>query len=188
MNVHAPNDMRPALASHPLDPLSAAEIARAATVIQSHYAWGDDLRVETIDVDEPAKDVVRAIVPGAPFERIARFNAFRRGHFGVWQGRIDLETGKIVSEHFDETARAMVAVEEVFDIERAVKADSALPGGLAAPRADRRARLHVRRPLDGRRFRPRGSSRVAASSTASSGCAPSRSTTTTPIRSRACMP
>ena len=125
MNVHVAEGSSPSqsVTGHPLDPLSTAEIQRAATIIRDHYAWGDDLRVETIDVDEPAKDVVRAIVPGAPFERIARFNAFRRGHVGVWQGRIDLRTGKVVSEHFDETARAMVAVEEVFDIERAVKAD-----------------------------------------------------------------
>ena len=125
MNVHVAegSSESQSMTGHPLDPLSSAEIQRAAIIIRDHYAWGDDLRVETIDVDEPAKDVVRAIAPGAPFERIARFNAFRRGHFGVWQGRIDLETGKVVSEHFDETARAMVAVEEVFDIERAVKAD-----------------------------------------------------------------
>ncbi len=125
MNVHVAEG-RSALsseASHPLDPLSTAEIQQAATIIRDHYAWGDDLRVETIDVDEPGKDVVRSIVLGASFERIARFNAFRRGHVGVWQGRIDLKTGKVVSEHFDETARAMVAVEEVFDIERTVKAD-----------------------------------------------------------------
>ncbi len=125
MNVHVAEGSSDAqsVASHPLDPLSTAEIRRAATIIRDHYAWGDDLRVETIDVDEPPKDVVRATVPGAPFQRIARFNAFRRGHVGVWQGRIDLETGEVVSERFDESARAMVAVEEVFDIERAVKAD-----------------------------------------------------------------
>ena len=125
MNVHVAegSSESQSVASHPLDPLSTAEILRAATIIRDHYAWGDDLRVETIDVDEPEKAVVRAIVPGAPFERIARFNAFRRGHVGVWQGRIDLRAGEVVSEHFDETARAMVAVEEVFDIERAVKAD-----------------------------------------------------------------
>ena len=46
--------------AHPLDPLGAAEIAQAVTAIRDHFAWGDDLRVETIDIDEPAKEVVRA--------------------------------------------------------------------------------------------------------------------------------
>ena len=48
------------------DPLSAAEIARAVTTIRDHFAWGDDLRVETIDIDEPAKEVVRRHQPDDP--------------------------------------------------------------------------------------------------------------------------
>ncbi len=125
MNLHVAQGRSnaPAEAVHPLDPLTTAEISRAAAIIRDHYHWGDDLRVETIDVAEPSKDLVRGHVPGRPFPRIARYNAFKRGLLGVWQGRIDLEAGKIVAEHFDEDARAMVAVEEVFEIEKAVKAD-----------------------------------------------------------------
>jgi primary-amine oxidase len=113
----------PTEASHPLDPLSAAEIATAAAIIRDHYGWGEDLRVETIDVAEPPKAVVRSFEPGHPVERIARYNAFRRGQLGVWQGRVDLKAGRVVGDRFDETARAMVAVEEILDIERAVRAD-----------------------------------------------------------------
>ena len=124
MNMHAPQESAPGLGTHPLDPLSSSEIARAAAIIQSHYAWGDALRVETIDIAEPEKDLVRAFEPGAPFPRIVRYNAFKRGQLGVWQGRIDLAAGAVVAEHFDENARAMVAIEEVFEIEKAVKADA----------------------------------------------------------------
>ena len=110
-------------AVHPLDPLSAAEIAQAAIVIRDRYRWGDDLRVETIDIDEPPKDQVRGYRPDESFQRTARYNVFRRGQLGVWHGRIDLAAGTIVAETFDETARAMVAVDEIFEIERTVKAD-----------------------------------------------------------------
>ncbi len=79
--------------AHPLDPLSAPEIARATAIIQAHFPWGDDLRVETIDIEEPEKEFVRDHVPGTPFPRIARFNIYRRGVMGVWQGRADLERG-----------------------------------------------------------------------------------------------
>ncbi len=58
-----------------------------------------------------------------PFARIARYNVFKRGELGVWQGRIDLGAGTIIAEHFNPTARAMVAVEEIFEIEKTVKAD-----------------------------------------------------------------
>jgi primary-amine oxidase len=79
--------------AHPLDPLSAAEIARAVTAIRDHFAWGDDLRVETIDIDEPAKETVRSYRPGDPVQRIARFKIYRRGVMGVWEGKIDLGAG-----------------------------------------------------------------------------------------------
>ena len=81
------------------------------------------MRVETIDIAEPDKDTVRGFEAGQPFDRIARYNVFKRGKLGVWQGRIDLKAGTILKEHFDENARAMVAVEEVLEIEKAVKAD-----------------------------------------------------------------
>ena len=109
--------------AHPLDPLTAREIARATAVIRAHFPWGDDLRVETIDIDEPAKEFVRNHVQGTPFSRIARFNIYRRGELGVWQGRVDLESGEVIAKAFRADARAMVAVEEVLLIEKTVKAD-----------------------------------------------------------------
>ena len=110
-------------ATHPLDPLSAREIDRATAIIRAHFPWGDDLRVETIDIDEPAKEFVRNHVQGTPFPRIARFNIYRRGVMGVWQGRVDLESGEVIAKTFRADARAMVAVEEVLLIEKTVKAD-----------------------------------------------------------------
>jgi primary-amine oxidase len=109
--------------AHPLDPLSAREIARAAAIIRAHFPWGDDLRVETIDIEEPSKEFVRNYVQGTPFPRIVRFNIYRRGVMGVWQGRADLECDEVIFETFRPDARAMVAVEEVLLIEKTVKAD-----------------------------------------------------------------
>ncbi len=123
MDFPAPTPTIAIGATHPLDPLSAQEITRATQIIQGHFSWGADLRVETIDLEEPEKASVRAHVAGATFLRIARFNVYRRGVMGVWQGRADLETGAVLSETFRPEARAMVAFEEVLLIERTVKAD-----------------------------------------------------------------
>jgi primary-amine oxidase len=109
--------------AHPLDPLSAREIARATAIIHAHFPWGDDLRVETIDLEEAEKEFVRNHVQGTPFPRIVRFNIYRRGVMGVWQGRADLESGEVIAKTFRADARAMVAVEEVLLIEKTVKAD-----------------------------------------------------------------
>jgi primary-amine oxidase len=114
----------PAVASHPLDPLTAAEIDAATDIIREHFQWGEDLRVETIDIDEPSKDVVRNHSPDDPVQRIVRFNVYNRGVMGVWQGRVDLAAGKVVSKVFKPDARPMVAVEEIFLIEETVKADA----------------------------------------------------------------
>lgn len=132
MNLHvtSPATAKASGATHPLDPLDAAEIARAAAIIREHYRWGDDLRVETIDVAEPDKTTVRAYQPGAAFSRMARYHVFRRGRLGVHGGTIDLGTGTVTSDHFNPDARAMVAVEEVLEIERTVKADPRFQEGL----------------------------------------------------------
>jgi primary-amine oxidase len=122
--VHiAPVKQHPSVVAHPLDPLSGEELVRAAEIIQANFPWGKDLRVETIDVEEPDKNVVRNYVPGAAFPRIAQFNIYRAGVMGVWQGRADLNSGELISKTFRPKARAMVAVEEVLLIEKTVKAD-----------------------------------------------------------------
>jgi primary-amine oxidase len=123
LETHTTSEASSPAPTHPLDPLSAAEIEAAADIIREHFEWGEDLRVETIDVDEPSKEVVRSYTPGAPIERVARFNVYQRGVMGVWQGRANLQTREVISKEFKPNARPMVAVEEIFLIEETVKAD-----------------------------------------------------------------
>ena len=44
------------------------------------FPWGDDLRVETIDIEEPEKESVRNHIQGTPFSRIVRFNIYTIPH------------------------------------------------------------------------------------------------------------
>jgi primary-amine oxidase len=110
--------------SHPLDPLTAAEITAVTRILQDHFQWGPDLRVETIDIHEPAKDVVRNYSPQAPPPRVARFHVYRRGVMGVWDGLVDLGRAKVVSAVCQEKARPMIAIKEILQIEETVKADA----------------------------------------------------------------
>ncbi len=123
--------------------------------MRDHFAWGDDLRVETIDIDEPAKEVVRSYQPGDPILRTARFKIYRRGVMGVWEGKVDLGGGAVVAKVFKPDARAMVAIEEVLLIEATVKGRSPLSGSAAAARPARRTGIYVRRSVDGGQFRAR---------------------------------
>ena len=109
---------------HPLDPLSAGEITEVTRILHDHFQWGPNLRVETIDINEPAKDVVRHYDPKNATPRIARFHVYQHGVMGVWQGLVDLGTSKVISQNFRADARPMLAVQEIFEIEALVKADA----------------------------------------------------------------
>ena len=85
-------------APHPLDPLTQAEMLRAVAVLRAHYDWGGDLRVETIDLEEPAKAVVRAWKKGDALPRVARYHVYRHRTTGVHLGRIDLAAGRVYDE------------------------------------------------------------------------------------------
>ncbi|MGC2404556.1 MAG: hypothetical protein WA510_32495, partial [Acidobacteriaceae bacterium] len=115
---------------HPLDPLSAEEITEVTRILQDHFKWGEDLRVETIDIHEPAKDVIRNFSAGNPPPRIARFHVYRRGVMGVWDGLADLGSGKVNSATFLEKARPMIAIKEILLIEETLKADARFQEGL----------------------------------------------------------
>ncbi|MFO1038964.1 MAG: primary-amine oxidase [Geminicoccaceae bacterium] len=113
----------PGASLHPLDPLTADEMALATSLIRKHFDFGDDLRVETIDLDEPEKDLVRKFRPSDPVPRAARFHVYRRGVMGVHRGRVDLLAGKVTDVAFLPEARAMVALAEILEIEKTVRAD-----------------------------------------------------------------
>src|ERR1700728_1622406 len=113
-----------AASHHPLDPLTAGEITEVTRVLQDHFQWGPNLRVETIDINEPSKDLVRNYDPKNPAPRIARFHVYQHGVLGVWQGLVDLGSAKVISKTFREKPRPMLAVQEILDIEALVKADS----------------------------------------------------------------
>src|ERR1700733_780978 len=85
---------------HPLDPLTAGEITAVTRILHDHFQWGPNLRVETIDAHEPAKDVVRDYNPKNATPRIARFHVYQHGVMGVWQGLVDLGSAKVISKTF----------------------------------------------------------------------------------------
>ena len=105
---------------------------------------------------------------------------------GVWQGRADLERGEVISKTFRADARAMVAVEEVLLIEKTVKADPRFQEALRRRGLLAEVDNMCIDPWTVGRIRLSRRNRAGGSSTASSGCALSRWTTTTPTRSRDC--
>jgi Cu2+-containing amine oxidase len=66
------------VAPHPLDPLTAEEIRRAAAIPRRDRGVGERWRFASIELREPAKQTVRDFSPGDPIGREARTEAQAR--------------------------------------------------------------------------------------------------------------
>ena len=82
-------------ASHPLDPLSPEEIARAASLVRAAHDLGPGMMFETVSLLEPAKALVQAHQPGAPAPRAAFVCAFDRTNGQVYEATVDLTAGAV---------------------------------------------------------------------------------------------
>jgi primary-amine oxidase len=107
---------------HPLDPLSAAEMAEAVKLLRESRKLGDSWRFVSCTLDEPAKEVVRDHKADRPFPRRAFLvlldNATGIGHEAV----VDL-AGKSVAR-FDPLPKGVqpsIMLDECSECEEAVK-------------------------------------------------------------------
>ncbi|NEK58416.1 primary-amine oxidase [Geodermatophilus sabuli] len=66
------------MTAHPLDPLSADEFRAAAGILRRDRGVDERWRFASIELREPAKDVVRAFAPGDPIRREARVTCWSR--------------------------------------------------------------------------------------------------------------
>ena len=57
--------------SHPLDPLSAGELAEAVRILQRENLFRADVRIVSINLTEPAKHAIESYQPGKPLARKA---------------------------------------------------------------------------------------------------------------------
>jgi primary-amine oxidase len=116
---------------HPLDPLTADELAHAVAILRRHGALGDDHRLITLVLDEPPKDEAhwRADLVGA--ERHAFAVVRERGTNAVTEHRVGLADGAIASTPRPGVQAAFSLSEYEVGIP-VVKADPRVQAGLAA--------------------------------------------------------
>jgi primary-amine oxidase len=87
----------PALAQHPLDPLSAAEIEAAAAVVSAAPGFPDGGKFATLVLKEPAKADVLAYRPGATVARQAFAIVLDRKHSRTFEAVVDVRARRVVS-------------------------------------------------------------------------------------------
>jgi primary-amine oxidase len=83
--------------AHPLDPLSADEIRAAVAVLRRDRGVTDRWRFASIELREPAKDVVRAFTPGAPVARQALVTCWSRDDGVAHKAVVSLTDDAVVS-------------------------------------------------------------------------------------------
>jgi len=83
--------------AHPLDPLSAAEISRAAAIVRRGRGVGDGWRFASIELKEPAKADLAALESGETVGREALVVCWNRGDGQAYRAVVSL-TGDAVTE------------------------------------------------------------------------------------------
>jgi len=99
--------------SHPLDPLTAEEVARTVQLIKASGLYHDGVKFETVELRDPDKAFVRAWQPGQPFPRCAFVAIYDTAGIGVTECTVDLTAGEITSQREIARARAAVMVDEI---------------------------------------------------------------------------
>ncbi|MGH9297866.1 MAG: primary-amine oxidase, partial [Acidimicrobiales bacterium] len=82
--------------SHPLDPLTEAEILLARDVVAQQTGLSGNICFPSIRLSEPAKDFVRQFRSGQPFERQAWVAVHDRGANQLYDGIVSLDRREVV--------------------------------------------------------------------------------------------
>lgn len=85
------------MTAHPLDPLDADEFRAAATVLRRDRGVDERWRFASIELREPAKDVVRGFVAGDPIRREARVTCWSRDEGTAYKAVVSLTDDAVVS-------------------------------------------------------------------------------------------
>jgi primary-amine oxidase len=122
-------------AAHPLDPLSADEIAATVAVLRAGGLADPDTRFALIALEEPAKAAVLAWQPGQPVARAA-FVVARRDRT-VYEGVVDLAARAVARWQAIPDVQSSILIEEIEQVHGIVSADPAWRAAMAKRGYDR---------------------------------------------------
>ncbi len=113
-----------AAASHPLDPLTAEEIAEASSILKVQRQLGSRVRFETVVLREPAKVDVADFSPGAPMRREAFVVVLDNDDGATYEAVVSLDEKRVVSWEHIPGVQPRVMFDEFLECEAAVRADA----------------------------------------------------------------
>jgi primary-amine oxidase len=107
---------------HPLDPLSASELDEAVRILQRENYFGENVRIVSINLTEPAKSLVEKHCLGSPFGRKALAVLLDRARRSACEAVVDL-AGKSVASvtPLPSGVQPSIMLDEFSECEQAVR-------------------------------------------------------------------
>lgn len=109
---------------HPLDPLNAGEIEKAVKILRASPKFPKDALFSTVQLSEPAKEILLNYKRGETVQRTAFAIIFDRDKNETFEATVDLGSGKLVSWKKIPGAQPLVFMGEYEVLEELVKADA----------------------------------------------------------------
>ncbi len=107
---------------HPLDPLYPAELEEAVQILTREKYLGPSIRIASINLIEPAKNLIEQYKPGAPFERRALAVLLDRAKRTAYEAVVDLNAKAVTSvTEFPSGVQPSVLLDEFAECEAAVR-------------------------------------------------------------------
>ncbi|MBI4940045.1 MAG: primary-amine oxidase [Actinobacteria bacterium] len=114
---------RGAAGSHPLDPLSAAEITAVRDLLVTAGEVGEQTRFVMTTLAEPAKPEGLVFDPAAPPDRVAKAILYDRATSTLKEAYVDLTLDAVAGVEVVEGKFPSYIMEEMFSVEEIVRAD-----------------------------------------------------------------
>jgi primary-amine oxidase len=110
--------------AHPLEPLSEHEIEQAVAIVRANGPIAKGARVVSVTLKEPAKDLVLSFKKGTKLEREVFLILLNNADGKTYEALVSLSDGKITSWQHRAGVQPNIMLEEFFEVEAAVRANS----------------------------------------------------------------
>jgi primary-amine oxidase len=118
-------------AVHPLDPLSADEIAAVAAILRRDQGVGERWRFASIELQEPGKAVVRDFAAGDPIARTAEAVCWNRDDGRAYKAVVSLGEDRVVGWEHRPGEQPNMTVDEFHECNEALRHDPRVIAALA---------------------------------------------------------
>ncbi|UUZ79614.1 hypothetical protein LJK88_31485 [Paenibacillus sp. P26] len=133
MSIDAPQlpPQAEAASLHPLEPLSAEEIAEAVTIVREEKELQPCMRFVSVALNEPPKSFVLSFEPGMPFSREAFMILLDNSDGGCYESVVSITEKRVASWKLIPGVQPNIMLDEFEECEAAVKASPEFQAVLA---------------------------------------------------------